>query len=119
MKNVLVGFPLLEAMALVKRLDDKGGMSAAECDAAQRAHQRLVTVLAGEADALPSGVETIATSLVGEQVRVKTSHGRVFQGQLEKITGFRSIVIKDHPFSHPVNLSLVKSIEPVRSEVAA
>jgi len=119
MKSVSIGFPLLEAMALAKRLEGKGGMSAAECDAAQRAHQRIVTTLAGETDCLPSGLETIAESLVGEEVRVETSYGKVIRGELEKITGFRSIVVKGHPFSHPVNLSLVKSIEPVRAEVAA
>lgn len=120
MTGVLVDFPALEAMALVKRLSGDGGMTAAECDAAQRAHQRIASALQLDPTLnYQPGLQTIAEELVGEVVRVKRHDGRVLEGELEKVTGFRSIFVKDDPFSHPVNLSLVKSIEPVRAEVAA
>jgi len=119
MTGLSVDIPVLEVMALVKRLDGHGGMSAAECDAAQRGHERLKAVLAGRSISYESGIETIAESLVGEVVRVEKNDGRVYEGELEKLVGFRTAVVKDEPFSHPVNLSMVRSIEPVRAEVAA
>lgn len=119
MKGVSVDFPPLEAMALVKRLNGRGGMTAAECDAAQRGHQRLAQAIGGEAGSYESGIETVAETLVGEPVRVQTMYGKTFEGELERISVFGTVVIKDEPFSHPVNLSLVRSIEPVREEVAA
>jgi hypothetical protein len=119
MTGLSVDMPALEVMALVKRLDGHGGMTAAECDAAQRGHERLRQALSGQSVPYESGIETIAESLVGEVVRLEKQDGRVYEGELEKLVGFRTAVVKDEPFSHPVNLSTVKSIAAVRSEVAA
>jgi len=118
MSTLTVGLPLLEAMALDKRLKGKGGLTAAEADAAQRGHQRIAQALEGSG-APQSGVETIAEELVGERVRIKTNYGKTFEGELERLAGFRTAIVKDEPFSHPINLSRVESIEPVRAEVAA
>jgi hypothetical protein len=119
MSGITVTFPPLEAMALAKQLGGQGGMSAAECDAAQRGHQRIVSALTAEVGSYESGIVTIAESLIGEEVRLKTTYGKIFTGKLERLSGFRTAVIAVKPFSHPINLSLVESIEPVRSEVAA
>lgn len=119
MSKIRLDLPLLEAMALAKRLDGKGGLSAAECDAAQRGHQRLVQALSkADASSYESGIETIAESLVGETVRLERTDGRIYEGELEKVAGFRTAFIKDEPFSHPVNLSLVKSIKAVERVAA-
>jgi hypothetical protein len=119
MSGVTVTFPPLEAMALDKRLSGRGGMTAAECDAAQRAHQRVASALTKEVGSYESGIETIAESLIGEEVSLKTTYGKTFTGRLDRLSGFRTVIIADEPFSHPINLSLVESIEPVRSEVPA
>jgi hypothetical protein len=118
MSTVTLDLPLLEAMALVKRLNGRGGMTAAEADALQRGHQRLAKALQGSG-APQSGIETIAEELVGERVRIKTTSNKTYVGELERISGFRTAIVKDKPFSHPINLSRVESIEPVRVEAAA
>lgn len=118
MTGVLIDFPLPEAFALLKRLDERESLTAADCAAVERATERLRGAVAG-GDGFPTPNETLAEALVGEPVRVETVYGKTFEGTLEKITGFRSIIVSDEPFSHPVNLSLVRTIEPATQEVAA
>jgi hypothetical protein len=119
--GALCDFPLPEADALLKRLDGQP-LLPSEAEAAERGRNRLAQAVAVETGASghhESGIESIAHALIGEPVRLETNYGKVLEGELEKVTGFRSVVIKDEPFSHPVNLSLVRTIEPVEQAVAA
>jgi hypothetical protein len=116
--GVLINLPLPEAFALLKRLDERESLTAADCAAVERATERLRGAVAG-GEGFPTANETLAEALVGEQVRVETIYGKTFEGTLEKITGFRSIIVSDEPFSHPVNLSLVRSIQAAEQKVMA
>lgn len=123
MSRALVEFPLPEAEALLKRTapDGEVSMSAAECEAVEQARARIaqaVRVERGCGGSQPS-LAAIAESLVGQRVRVTTSYGAVRTGILTRITGFRSIVVEDGHARHPINVSLIESIERARELEAA
>lgn len=118
MLGVVIDFPHFEAAALLKRLDERESLTGRECDLVKQAATRLRGSLSGNPSFTTSN-EVLAEALVGEPVRVETVYGKTFEGTLERITGFRSLVVTDEPFSHPVNLSLVKSIQAAEQKVAA
>lgn len=117
---VLLEPPILEAEAALKFMDDHDSMTGAECDAAQRFRERLRQAIAvergaGGSEAQPEGgMEEIAKALIGQRVRVATFHGSVKTGVLRRLSGFRTVIVEDGEYRHPVNLSLVKSIEVAR-----
>jgi hypothetical protein len=121
--GALVDFPMDEAEALVKRTapDGRVSMSAAECTAAERARARLAQAIAvergagGEATLKPD--EALCEGLIGQRVRVQTTYGSVITGRLERLSGFRSLIIIGVGFQKPINLSLVESIEVERVAV--
>lgn len=114
--SVAVEFPIEEAEALLKRLDPDGfdAMTGDECDALEAGQDRLRRAAAIERG--PGGaheldaLEDLAKALIGHDVVVHCTYGEV-SGRLEKIVGFRSLLLKDRVFRMPVNLSLVDSIE--------
>lgn len=123
MPRIPVEFPPHEALALLN-LTAGGSLSPIEIRDAHAARARLAQAVhieqnSGGSLAGPPDVEAAAEALIGERVHVTTTYGTEITGTLRRVSGFRSIVVDEGPFSRPVNLSLVKSIEPVREGAAA
>jgi len=117
--SALVDFPLDEAQGVLARLNGEHPMSAREVAAANAGERRLRQAVAVEIHASgsaeePSGLEAIAESLVGESVRILTTHGSVKRGQLERLSGFRTLMIRGADGLFPINLSRVSSIQAER-----
>lgn len=120
MATVLLEPSVVEAEAVLKRLEQSGSMSREECHAVSRFEAKLrqgiaVERNAGGSEEDGSGMEEIAKALVGHRVRVATTHGSVKIGTLRRLSGFRTVILEDGKFRHPVNLSLVESIEVERA----
>lgn len=117
MSPVMVEFPLSEAEGILTRLsaDGERSMSAADCANAESGRQRLaraVAVEVGSGGSEEQSIEEIAESLIGQRVRVQTTYGSVKTGILRRLSGFRTAMIEESErINHPVNLSLVTSIE--------
>jgi hypothetical protein len=113
----LVDFPIHEAEALLKRLGPDGpSMTAAECDAIDSARARInqaVKIERGPGGSEGESIEETAQRLLGQNVRVKATYGSVIVGKLEKVVGYRSLLISDGTQPHAINASLVASIEAV------
>jgi hypothetical protein len=118
--TILVDFPLQEAKALLLRLSPENpSMSAKQCLAVESARQRLsqaVAVETGSCGSEPNAItlEATAEALRGQRVRISTFSGSVKTGRLERLSGFRTVILSMEDGQYPVNLSLVRSIEAER-----
>lgn len=112
--SVLVEYPIEEAEAVLSFLepDATGFVDLASLESGRQRLRQAVLVERGlGGDHELDGLEDLAKALLGERVNVRTTYGSNLVGTLERIVGFRSLLIRDDFVRRPVNLSLVDSIE--------